>query len=265
MKYILFALILYFAFFKNFWLGIAVLTGGFLYIIYNGMPLFYARKGNNSFRQKNYDLALCYYKKAYETQRASESVLLTYAILLLRQGKTDDAEKIFNLIILSENKKTRPLIKNKAKQYRALLYHKTGRIDEAMEEAIWLFDNYKNTISYGIICYFKLAMGEPLDKVLKLCEEAYEYNSDDRDIADNMAVALINNGEYEKAKEILDKIIENHPTYTEGYYHSAIVYNKLGNNIKAKELLEGIKTNCTRTFLTTVSDEEIEELKRNLR
>ena len=110
----------------------------------------------------------------------------------------------------------------------------------------------------------KLATNQPIDEVFQLCEEAYDYNADDRDIVDNLAWAFIKKGDFEKARELCDMMLEKFPAFTEAYYHGAICYSKLGNVEKAKELLELIDTNCRRTYLTTVSVDEIKELKQSL-
>ena len=160
--------------------------------------------------------------------------------------------------------KAKENVKYQAKQYRILAYHKIGQTDEALEEATEIFGKYKNTVSYGLLCYLKLANNHPIDETLSLCEEAYDYNSDDRDIVDNLTLAHIRKGNLEKAKELADDMLEKFPAFTEAYYHGAVVYKNLGDVKKAKELLEKISDNCRRTYLTTVSLDEIEELKNSL-
>ncbi len=232
------------------------------YTIYSKLPAFIAIKGNKEINNKNLEDGYKYYKKAYKTNRASADICLTYGMLALRCGKLDEAVAVFNELIL--NFRTKPNIKNQAKQYRALAYYKLGQVEDALEEAEEIFDKYKNTTSYSLLCYLKLATNQPIEDVLNLCEEAYEYNNDDRDIVDNLAFAYIKNNEYEKAKELIDKMLEDYPTFTEAYYHGAIAYSKLGDAKKAKELLDLIDINCTSTYLTTVSREDIDDLKNSL-
>ena len=59
----------------------------------------------------------------------------------------------------------------------------------------------------------------------------------------------------------VDEMIEKFPTFTEAYYHGAVVSLKSGDREKAKELINLIDEKCKRTYLTTVSEEEIESLK----
>jgi len=261
---IFYALLLYVAFSIDVLVGYAVTFGCIVYILYKSVPSFYAKKGNAEFNDRNFEKALYYYEKAYKTGRASAPISLTYGILLLRLGKVEEAEVVFNMIILSRDKKVTAAMKNKTRQYRALAYFKTGRVDDALEEAYDIFENFKSSVSYGLLGYLKIATGAPADDIYRFCTEAYEYNSDDRDIADNMVVALILKGDLEKAKEYADKLLKSNPEFTEAHYHAAVVYKKLGDNKKALEALESIDAQCTRTYLTTVSVEEIEELKRTL-
>lgn len=261
-KYILIGVVIFLCYQTSMLLGHCAFLATFLYILYANIPTFYSIKGNKAVNEKDYDKALLMFKKAYDTKRASGPISLSYGILLLRCGHPEEALNVFNTIILYS--KAKDLIKNQAKQYRTLTYYKLGQESEALEEAQEIFDKFKNTVSYALLCYLKLATNQPIDEILPLCEEAYEYNNEDRDIVDNLALANIRSGNFDKAKELVDIMIEKFPTFTEAYYHGAIVYKKLGDLNKAKELINAIADNCTRTYLTTVSLEEIDELKNSL-
>ena len=136
-------------------------------------------------------------------------------------------------------------------------------MDEAMEDAKELFSESKNTVTYGIMGYFMQLVNAPLDETLALCEEAYDYNSDDRDIVDNLVLALIRNGSLDRAKELAADLVEKNPNFVEAYYHSALCEARLGNKAAARELLSHIP-DCRRTYLTTVSEEEIEKLSQEV-
>lgn len=261
-KYVLMAVILFLLFRMNTILGVAATVIFILYVLYTNRAALYARKGNEAFNKNDQKKALEYYKKAYDTQAASANIMITYGILLLRNAYPSEAVTVFNMAVAKSNGKNE--VKNKAKQYRALAYFKMGNTQDAMEEAEELFENYKNTVSYALICYLKLATNAPAEETLALCKEAYDYNSDERDICDNLALSYIVNGEYDKAKEILNNLLEKEPEFTEAYYHMALACAKSGEKEKAKELLSEIEDKCTRTYMTTVSKEEIEELKTQL-
>ncbi len=258
-KYIIWGVVIFLCFRMSLLLGTVVTILSLAYILYANIPTFYSINGNKEINEGNYEKALEIYKKAYDTKRASAAICLGYGILLLRCGYPQESMNVFNSVILYSHAKDD--IKNQAKQYRTLAFYKLGQTDEALEEAQEIFDKYKNTVSYGLLCYLKLATNQPVDEVLSLCEEAYDYNSDDRDIVDNLTLANIKKGNFEKAKELADQMLEKFPSFTEAYYHGAIAYNELGDVAKAKELLDLIPQNCKRTYLTTVSLDEIEELR----
>lgn len=56
-----------------------------------------------------------------------------------------------------------------------------------------------------------------LTETTKLCEEAYDYNSDDRDIKDNLSICYFRKGEYEKAEKISDELVGSAPNFVEGF------------------------------------------------
>ena len=261
-KFIVIGIIIFLAFNIGPLIGWIATAFSLAFIIFWNIPIIYAKRGNAAYNEGNHLKALSLYEKAYKTGRASADITLTYGILLLRNAKPQDAVTIFNLIVMNPSYKKE--IKNDAKQYRALAYFKLNNIQDAIEEAEEIFEDCKNTLSYGLLCYLKLATNAPIDDVYALCKEAYEYNSDDRDICDNMTVAHIRKGEYNEAKEIVDNITKKFPAFIEGYYHAAVVYYKLGDKEKAQELLNEKKKKCSRTYLTTISEEEISRFKSEL-
>ena len=94
---------------------------------------------------------------------------------------------------------------------------------------------------------------------LKLCEEAYDYNSDDRDIKDNLSICYFRKGEYEKAEKISDELVVAAPNFVEGFYHGIQIAMKLNKYDKAAEYAEKLKE-CKRSGMTTVTEEEVNKL-----
>ena len=260
-KSLIYILICGLSFFLNPIIGI-VLTSVLLIIgLYKFLPTIYSMQGNKAFSEGRQNDAIKWYKKAAATGRASDAVMNGYGMVLLRCGFPVDAERVFDAIVCKKSAKSED--KNRAKQYRTLCYYKQGRMDEALEDAKELFMEYRTTVNYGIMGLFMALTDAPREELLTFCGEAYEYNSDDRDIADNLAVALIKCEKYDEAAKLCAGIIENHPQFVEGYYHGAIAEKMLGNREKAREYLD--KTaECKRTFMTTVSEEEIKALKEEI-
>ena len=250
------------SFLINWKIGLVVSAAAILYGVYRLIPTIYIRKGNEAYANKDLNGAIKWFKKAAESKSASNQHRLGYALLLMRAGRFETSEAILNGV--ARDKSAKPEDRLAAREYRAMNYAKQGRLDEAMEEAQDFFADVKNTITYGIMGYFMHITGEPAEDTLKLCLEAYDYNADDRDIADNLALAYIRAGKNAEAAELADKIIEKNPEFVEGYYHGAQANIALGNRKKAKEQLSHISA-CNRTSMTTVSEEEVGKLAEELK
>ena len=260
---ILIAIIIVVVAFKfNVLLGIAATALIAGYGIYRIIPSYYTMMGNKAFQIGDEKTARIWYKKAYDTGRTKITFKINYAYLLLRLGEADEAEKVLDPII---RVKSLPMAKKyPAKQQRCMVYYKQGRLDEAIEDAQSMMDEgFRTTQLYGMLGYFKLLRNDPVDEVTAFCEEAYEYNSDDKDIKDNLSLCYYKGGKYEEAEKISDALVQSAPTFLEAYYHGAQIALKLGKRDKAKDYLEKIK-DCRRSALTTVSEEEIEQLKREV-
>ena len=57
--------------------------------------------------------------------------------------------------------------------------------------------------------------------------------------------------------------MEKNPSFVEAYYHSALIAEALGDTKRALEYLDKVD-GCVRSAMTTVSEEQICELKERL-
>ncbi len=244
-------------------LGAAIMLAMCAYLIYANFPSFYASKGNKAFAAGDNDKALEWYKKAYDTGRANIMIKVSYCFVMMRAGLFEDAEAMLSSMLAQ--KRIDEAKRNVIRQYRCMALFKLGRCDEAMEEAEEVFEEYKNSSMYGILGYFKLMSDKiPTEEKRAFCEEAYEYNSDDRDITDNMTVACMLDGDYESALGYAKELIAKNPKFVEAYYHGAQAAYALGDKETALEYLE-MTDECNRSAMTTVSEKEIAELKEKCR
>lgn len=259
---LVFIAVVVFSYKISIWLGLLLSLATLIYGVYAYIPSYWAIKAQNAFNDGDFKLAERMYKKSIGTGRAKPNIKINYAYTLMRTGKFNEAEKILDNLIRTRDPKLEAVRKT-AKQQRCMVYYKQGRLDEAMNDALEMFDNgnYKNTQLYGMIGYFKLISGKNLAEATKFCEEAYEYNSDDRDIMDNLSLCYYEMGDYDKAAKLSDKIIEDAPKFVEAYYHGAQIAVKRGEYKKAKELMSHIDS-CRWSNMTTVSRDEVDELNR---
>ena len=227
-------------------------------VAYNKRPSFYAIKGRTAFANGDFAEAKRWYEKAMNTGKAQVSTRIEYSDALMRIGKFEEAEQVLNNIL---RYKLKPENEKVAKLRRCMVYYKMDNLKEAYEDAMEIYnDGYKTTYLYGLLGYLKIQMDKNGDDTLAFCQEAYDYNSDDRDITDNLAICYYNKGEYEKAKELSDKILEGNPQFVEAYYHGALIEYALKNYKKVIEYLD--KTpDCRWSTMTTVTKEEVEELR----
>ncbi len=261
-------IILWIAFFVIAWLlnpifFVLVMLGFFVYIIYKAIPVFWALKANVHFNDGEYRKACEHYKKANKRNKVRFSFRFSYGCTLMRTGDFDGAEAVFNGII-RDKRNVKDIERNQAKQQRCMVYMKQGRLDDAMEEAMELFNSgYRNSFMYAMIGYFKMLKNEPQKEVTAFCEEAYKFNNDSRDILDNLSICYYNEGKYEKAKEISDKLMKLNPTFAEAYYHGAQIALRCNDYDKARKLMQGLDQ-CHMSAMTTVTRDEIKEMKRKL-
>ncbi len=250
------------------WGFLSSLTVGFIImfailglLIYKALPFFWAALGNRAYNADDMPKMQKYYDKAIATGRANANTYTTYVLMLMRSGEIDKANKIATNAIASP--KLKKIEKYVLKEYRTLIFYKQGNTEEALEDAREIFEAYKNTTIYSLLGYLMLACNEPADETLEFCLEAYDYNSDDRDIVDNLALAYYKKGDLENAKKYADEVLEMSPAFVEAHYHSALIAKAMGDTEAAKAYLDDMG-DCIRTALTTVSEEEVEALKASL-
>lgn len=228
-------------------------------VIYVCLPGIYSLKALFAYTKQDTEKAIKLYEKAYKTGRASEKSKIYYALITLRNAEPEKAVKIFNEVISSP--KAKETFKNSAKQYRCLAYIKSGDAKTALEDSQELLSKYKNTDLYATVGYAMALNTVDPSELLKFCEEAYEYNGDSRDIADNYAVALIKSGNYSKAIEICNEVIEKDNYFPEGHFHKAqalVALEKFEDALGELEMLE----DCDFKYMSTVSEEDAENLRQ---
>lgn len=241
----------------NIYLGIGAVLVALAYIYFKWYSDFCVGRARNVYR-KDAKKAMEWFARAYK-RGMNIKQLETYAYYLLREGEIELSEEIYKNI-LNQNlaKDTRLKIRT---DYAVLLL-KTGRIDEAIEELEEVTLNYTNTTIYGSLGYLYLLKNNKR-RAESYNLEAYEYNSDDPVILDNLVQLYIRMEDYNEAKKYADELLEKKPYFVEAYYDSAFVYMKLGELDRAKEILEDAK-NCRITFMSTVKEEDIEEFSNCL-
>lgn len=206
--------------------------------------------------RKDPEKALRWFERA-EKRKMNIAQMEIYAYYLMREGKAEKSEEIYKKLLKSG---LNPQLRLKVRSEYAVLLTKTGRVDEAITELEDITVHYTNTTTYGSLGYCYL-LKDSVRKAVNYNKEAYDYNSDDPVILDNMTQLYIKLGDYEKAKKYADEMLEKKPYFAEAYYDSAYVYLMLGDAERARELIEDAKC-CKITFMSTVKEADIEKLEK---
>lgn len=217
--------------------------------------------------QKDKQKAFALYEKAYKTGKMKPQTALYYSYLLLRDGRLDESNKKFDEILSKNKKNLTESDINNALLNKALVKWKSGDLKGALKDAQSLYDNgYKTTAIYGVLGYWYTLDGQ-YEKALEINKEAYDYNSDDLIIADNLAQNYFLVGEIEKSHDMYVDILNKDPQFIEPYYNFALVLESLGEFDDAVSELENALS-MKEKFLSTVTHDmvkkKIDEIKNKI-
>ena len=179
--------------------------------------------------QKNNDKTFTFLEKAYTSGRMKPDYVLYYAYLCLREGKLDKSERLINSVL---GRKYGDDIRNSANLNRALLLWKQDKLDEAIELLYEVGKEFKNSSYYGNLGYFLILKGE-YQKALEFNMEAYNYNSDDFLILDNLAQTYYYMGSLKKSEEIYEELMAKNPQFPVPHYNYAKTLYALGKKEEA--------------------------------
>lgn len=209
--------------------------------------------GQRAYANGNNTKALKYLKAGHEHSRAKADNSSAYAYILLRCGRVEEAKVAANYALM--NKRIGENEKNKIRQILSLICYKNGEYAEATRIMEQIFETYKSSAVYGTLGYYKILAGSADARAFNA--EAYAYNSEDKIIIDNMVLLYLQDGQYERARELSAKSIEAGNKGIEIFYHAAQAEEALGSFEKALEYYRMARS-CTRSFMTTVPEVEID-------
>lgn len=237
----------------NILLGFLSLIAYLLYSFYLSRAGIFTAIGSSSFTKGNNEKALLWFEKAYKTGKMSSSNIASYAYIQLKLGLIDNSENLLKKVL---QLKINDDYTNQVKSILALVYWKRQKLDEAIEMLEEVIKKYKTTSIYGSLGYFLVLKGD-LEKALAFNLEAYDYNSSDKIIQDNLGQTYLMLEQFEKAKEIYESLLLTNPTFPEAYFNFGLLCEKINQPEKAVELYKRALSSKF-SYLSTLTKEQIQ-------
>jgi tetratricopeptide (TPR) repeat protein len=211
-------------------------------------------RGKIQYGKGNLDEAIKFFNKAVKNGKASVDAMASYGFVLFKAGHLQEAEEVLIKAIDSSSSAEQ---KNLAKSNLALVLWKKGNLDEAVNMLKEVISEYKTTAVYGSLGYMAIEKGE-LDYAMKINLEAYEYNSDDPIIIDNLAHLYHLTGDIEKSSELFEKLIEKKPHFPEAYYDYGQYLEDAERYEEAVEMYNKALS-CPFNFNSTITKDQVSE------
>ena len=253
--WVIFFIVLFYYLFR-----FSVLTGIAGIVIFSAVMIFVKRinlyifQGNSKYKKGDLDGAIKSFSKAVTMKGCIPAIKLIYAYLLLKDGKLDEAEDMIKIVLEDEDISEED--HNIANSHLSIVLWKRGEIEEAVKLMEDVFEKSPTTDNYGTLGYYYILLKD-MEKVLKFNLEAYEYNEMNSIIADNLGQTYYLLGDYDKSKEVYEKMFEKKVTFPEAHYNYGLLLIELGEKEKAREYLDEANK-FILTFLSTISKEDID-------
>lgn len=247
-------LVIIFAFKMNKNAGILCLLAYLAFLLIYNSSVFYQIKGQTEYNKGNIQMAEKWFKKAAESVRGRNNsyMLVSYGYILFKEGKLKEAEEI--LMKAVDKSKGRD-DRNMAKSNLALVVWKKGDLDKAFRMLKEVTAEYKTSAVYGSLGYLAIEKGD-LDEALKINLEAYDFNSDNAVILDNLAHLYHMRGEMDRAGEMFKKLMQKEPHFPEAYYDYGKYLEDAGEPEKAAEMYQRA-LKCKFNFNNTITAEQV--------
>ncbi len=243
-------------------MNIVLLLVPLMLILYLGfrfrsLPLYI--RGSRLYGSGETDKALDLLLRAVEAG-LGDNQQLSVGYTLLREGRIEDAERIFTYLAYHAGGKFNA---RHARAYYALVLWKREELDEAVAELEALYDEgYRSTAFYSNLGYFLIEQNR-LDRALEINEEALDYDSSSPVIRDNLGLCLIKKEDWDRAQKIYDELLDEEPAFPDAWYNGAQVALHRGEKEKALGCLRSA-LDKRFTYLSTLKKDDVEAALREL-
>jgi tetratricopeptide (TPR) repeat protein len=220
----------------------------------------YGFLGYYNHSRAKFDKAVDMYKKAEKLGIYKPNYLLSYGVLMLREGNFEKAKKLFSTVLTDLPAKEEH--KTMAKINISLAYWKLGDIYVAVEMMEEVHRKYRSGRVYGTLGYLLIQKGD-LERALEYNLEGLEYDEDDPVILDNLGQIYYKMGQVDKAKDYFERAEEEKDDQAVTLYYLGLIYSQEGDKERAREKLDKALT-CNITPLSAITIEDIKEALGNL-
>ena len=217
-------------------------------------PIISLYKANAATSRGQHKKAIPLYKKAGMSKNVSSELAIYSGYMLLKEGKTSDAEKVFDKV---SKRKLSEKQQNSLNTNLALLKWKQGDIEKGIELLSTVWEKEKTAAAGGSLGALLLLKGD-VSAAEKLCSEAYGAYEHDKTIMCNMGEVYLKLGKLDEAEEIFEKMIDLDPDAPAPYYNYALLLIKRGRLSDAEEMLDRA-LRYRFTALTPITRKDVEK------
>ncbi len=215
-------------------------------------------RGNGIYNKGDRKKGLELMEKAYDTGKLKGTMAVYYSYCLIRENMNGKAVEVLDKYI-AEGKGTKADI-CRAKHNKAIVLWKEGRLDEAFDIMKEAHAELPATDTYGTLglLYLDKAKADPsmAEETEAFLKEAYDYNADDRSIADNMGTWYLDRGQLDEAAEVYSALLKTPQPSPTPYYRYALVLEKKGDYEDAEDMLNKA-LRCSFTGVTVIKREDV--------
>ncbi|MBK8163180.1 MAG: PEP-CTERM system TPR-repeat protein PrsT [Gammaproteobacteria bacterium] len=189
----------------------------------------YELAGDAWMGRKNYIKAKGVYTQAWERNQTAE-LAIKLSEALTQSGQPEKAVDILSDWLNDHTGDTR------VRQFLGTTYQNMGQKTRAIQEyEKVLAEQPENIVALNNLAWFYSLTNDP--KALELAERAYQANPDDAGIQDTYGWILVQQGQVDKGRRLLEQAMKQLSKVPEVEYHYAIALLKSGDGVQARKLL----------------------------
>ncbi|MBE9568698.1 MAG: PEP-CTERM system TPR-repeat protein PrsT [Proteobacteria bacterium] len=191
--------------------------------------------GDVSMLSKDYPQASAAYEQAVAIRPGSEMVI-KQSEALMRQSNTSQAIDVLKTWVKDNTDDVR------AFEFLGNAYMAAGKDAEAIQafESVYKLQP-GNIIALNNLAWLYSLSSDP--KALEYAEKAYKAKPEDAGVKDTYGWVLVQQGQVEKGRRILEQAMKGLPDVAEVRYHYAVAVYKSGEKIEAKKILKKLLQN----------------------